>query len=104
MDHVLLEDDDTVEHRFADTNPFAPQNTSPKQADWKAKLGAFARKAGETVKQHATTAAAVAQVKLSEAKGTTIAFLLNLWLLRSVLSENVPSLFCTEFRVFFGRS
>lgn len=74
MDHVMLEDDDTVDHKFSDTNPFAPQNEPPRQADWKTKLGAFARKAGETVKQHATTAAAVAQVKLSEAKGTLIVF------------------------------
>lgn len=67
-DHVLLDDDDGVDQQFSSTNPFA-QNAAPAQGDWKARLGAFARKAGDTVKQHATTAAAVAQVKLTEAKG-----------------------------------
>jgi hypothetical protein len=66
-DHVLLDDDDGVDQQFSSTNPFA-QNAAPAQGDWKARLGAFARKAGDTVKQHATTAAAVAQVKLTEAK------------------------------------
>lgn len=68
-DHVLLEDDDVGSQGFSDTNPFAPQNQTQQQGDWRSKLGAFARKAGETVKQHATTAASVATVKLAEAKG-----------------------------------
>jgi len=69
-DHVLLEDDDDGPRTFSDTNPFAPQNQQQQQGDWKARLGAFARRTQEVVKQHASTAATVATVKLSEAKGT----------------------------------
>lgn len=70
--HVLLEDDDELEQTFSDTNPFAPQNTNAGQEDWRSKFGAFARRAGETVKQHAAKAAATAQVKIAEAKGMAL--------------------------------
>lgn len=78
-DHVLLENEDDAPQDFSNTNPFAPRPASPEEGDWKAKLGAFARKAGDTVKQHAAKAAASAQVKLAEAKGMCIRRCGNDW-------------------------
>ena len=69
MSHVQLDDEEEFNQQFSDTNPFAPQNQPPPQDDWKAKLGAFARRAGDSIQQQSKVAVAAVQVKLNEARG-----------------------------------
>jgi hypothetical protein len=70
MSHVPLDDDEEFSQQYSDTNPFAPQTQPPAQDDWKAKLGAFARRAGDSIQLQSKAAVAKVQVKLNEARGT----------------------------------
>lgn len=75
--HVLLEDDEDGDGLLANSNgngsqPQQPQQ--PQQDDWRSKLGAFARKAGDTIQTHSKTAMTAVQGKIAEARGMYSSF------------------------------